>query len=323
LLTGASGFVGSHILDCLRAREIPATVLLRRTSDRRFLEQHLPAIEVREGSITDRASLPSALAGISHVIHCAGCTKAVTRQDYHAINHLGTLNLLEAVGARQEPLERFVHISSLAAAGPSTAGKPRREFDAPEPVSEYGKSKLAAEIEVRNHCQATHVILRPPAVFGPRDREFLPIFKSIRHHLLPRPSATQALSLVFVRDLAEAAVSCLTHPNAPGRTFFISNREIVSGRAMAEEAAVQMARWTIPFPLPTAALWPVCLISELVARLTGRASMLNLQKFAELRAPGWVCDGSLAERELGLSCATGLKRGITETLGWYQQHSWL
>ena len=140
--------------------------------------------------------------------------------------------------------------------GPARRERPAREDDPPQPVSEYGKSKLAGEHEVRNHCRAEYVILRPPAVYGPRDAEFLRLFRAVKNHLLPKPGGAQALSMVFVRDLAEAVVTCLTHPAAAGKTYFVAAREVVTARAMAEEIAAQMKVWTLPLPLPTALLWP-------------------------------------------------------------------
>jgi len=323
LLTGASGFVGSHILDSLRRRGLATALLLRPTSNQRFIASHLPEAELRPGSIGDPESLQQAMAGITHVIHCAGATKAGRVSGFYEVNQAGTRNVVSAVNGQGGQVQRVVHISSLAAAGPALPERPMREEDAPRPVSEYGKSKLAGELEVRNHCRAEYVILRPPAVYGPRDAEFLRLFRAIKHHLLPKLSGGQALSMVFVRDLAEAAVTCLTHPAAAGKTYFVAARQVLTARAMAEEIAAQMNVWTAPLPLPTALLWPICLAQELMTRLTGKANVLSLQKFAELRAPGWVCDPARLERETGCACPTILKRGVAETLTWYRQQNWL
>ena len=323
MLTGASGFVGSHILDSLRARAIPTAILLRATSSGRFIERHLKEVEIRPGSINDPESLREAVAGITHIIHCAGCTKARRISEFFEINQAGTRNLLDALNAQPGRAQRFVHTSSLAAAGPSVPGAAVRESDPPHPVSAYGRSKLAAEEEVRSQCRAEFVILRPPGVYGPRDTEFLRLFQAVNRHILPRPSSAQSLSMVYVKDLAEAAVTCLEHPAAAGKTYFVAAREVTTARLMAEEIASQMKVWTIPFPLPTAMLWPICFSQEIMTRLTGKANVLSLQKFAELRAPGWVCDPSLLEREIGYRCSTTLKPGIAETLNWYRQEGWI
>jgi nucleoside-diphosphate-sugar epimerase len=323
LLTGASGFVGSHILDSLRRRGLDTALLLRPTSNKRFITSHLPDVEVRPGSIGDPESLAQAMAGITHVVHCAGATKAARAAGFYEVNQAGTRNVVSAINGQAGRVQQLVHISSLAAAGPAPRERPAREEDVPQPVSEYGKSKLAGELEVRNHCRTEYVILRPPAVYGPRDAEFLRLFRAVKRHLLPKPGGAQALSMVFVRDLAEAVANCLTHPAAGGKTYFVAAREVVTARTMAEEIAAQMNTWTLPLPLPIALLWPICLAQELASRVTGKPNLLSLQKFAELRAPGWVCDPTRLERETGYACATTLKRGIAETLSWYREHNWL
>ena len=323
LLTGASGFVGSHILDSLRARGLPTALLLRPSSNRQFITSHLADVELRPGSIGDPESLRQAMAGITHVIHCAGATKAGRVSDFYEVNQAGTRNVVSAVSEQQGQVQRFVHISSLAAAGPALREKPAREADMPHPVSEYGTSKLLGEMEVIHHCRSEYVILRPPVVYGPRDAEFLRLFKAVKRHLLPGLGKAQALSLVFVKDLAEAVVACLTHPAAAGKTYFVASREVVTARTMAEEIAAQMEVWTLLLPLPTALLWPICLAREAWSRVSGKPSVLSLQKFAELRAPGWVCDPTLLERETGCACATTLKQGVAETLLWYRQQNWL
>jgi nucleoside-diphosphate-sugar epimerase len=322
LLTGASGFVGSHILDRLRADGIPTALLLRPSSNRRFLQQHLGAVEVRTGSITQPDSLPEAMAGITHVIHCAGCTRALRGSDFDEINHVGTRNVVIALNGSPS-VRRLVHISSLAAAGPATPANPAQESGTPSPISVYGQSKLAGEVEVRSLCRPDFTILRPPAVYGPRDDGFLSMFKAVKFHFLPRTNANQALSVVFVRDLAEIVVKCLDHPGVVGKTYFVANREMVTGRVMAQEIAAQMRHWTFPLPMPAAMLWPVCLFEQMRSRLTGKPSLLSLQKYVELRAPGWVCDAGLLEMEMGCQCPTTLKAGIAETLSWYRQQQWI
>ncbi len=323
LLTGASGFVGSSILDTLRERGLATVVLVRPTSNQRFLQPHLPDVEVRPGSIGDPESLRHALADVTHVIHCAGCTRAVRNSEFHESNHQGTRHVVEAVNSRADSVARLVHISSMAAAGPATPARPAREEDPARPVSEYGRSKLAAEAEVSHQCRVPYTILRPPAVYGPRDVAFLPMFVAVKHHLLPRYGGRQALSLVFARDLAGAVATCLDHPAAAGKTYYVASREITSTRAMAEEIAKQVGHWTLPCPLPVAAAWPICLALEVTARLTGKPALLNLQKLAEIRAPGWVCDSGRLRRELGYECGTTLHQGISETLKWYKQEGWL
>ncbi len=322
LLTGANGFVGSHILDLLCDRGIPTAVLLRPTANPRFIEAHRARLDVRTGSIDDPAGLAAALEGITHVIHCAGCTKALRLSEFDRVNRAGTRHVVDAINQRAGQVERLVHVSSLAAAGPAGPGAPAREDDPPHPVSAYGRSKLAGEWEVWDACRAEHVILRPSAVYGPRDVEFLRLFRAIARHILPRPSR-QPLSFVYVHDVAGAAVACLTHPAAAGRTYHVASPEVLTARAFAAEIAAQMGVWTLPLPLPTAALAPLCWLQDALSLITRRPSVLSRQKYAELRAPGWVCDTTRLRQDLGVVCATPLKQGIAGTLAWYRQQGWL
>jgi nucleoside-diphosphate-sugar epimerase len=324
LLTGASGFVGSHILDSLRARGLETVVLLRATSNTRFILPHLPDLEVRLGSITDPASLRASLADITHVIHCAGATRALRTAHFTEANQVGTRNVVEAIAGAGHCVERLVHLSSLAAVGPALPERPADEEQTPAPVSDYGRSKLAGEQAVAQGCRVPFVILRPPAVYGPRDGEFLRLFKAVKAHLsIHLMGGPRALSLVYARDLAGAVLAALTHPQAPGRTYHVASPDWVAPGRLADEMAAQLGVRTVALPLPVAFLWPVCLFQDGWSRLTRKPSLLGLQKYPEIRAPGWVCNASRLRRELGYVCSTRLDQGIAETLAWYRQEGWL
>ena len=324
LLTGANGFVGSHVLDQLLARKISVIALLRPSSDRKFIAGQLSQIEVRTGGIEQPASLDAALEGVTHVIHCAGATKALNADGFFAVNQLGTRNLVEAVNRRGSQVQRLVHISSLAAAGLATADRPKREVDEPAPVSDYGRSKLAAEREVMERCKVDWTIIRPPAVYGPRDAEFLRLFKAVKLHVLPRfGGGRQQLTLVFVEDLAAAIIAALTHPQAGRKIFFAGSPEVVTAAELARRIAIESGGWTIPLPLPNVVLWLACQWAEIISRLTKKANVLNAQKWAELKAPGWVCDVTRLQAELGWACRTSLREGVLKTRDWYRVQGWL
>jgi nucleoside-diphosphate-sugar epimerase len=324
LLTGASGFVGSHVLDLLVQRGIPTTALLRASSRRRFLEPHLGRVTVVEGAITDPVSLKAALEGISHVIHCAGATKAVHAAELYRVNRDGTKNLVAAVNARGDVIQRFVHISSLAVSGPGTAAAPARESAPPNPVSEYGRSKLAAEREVTTACRVPFVILRPGGVYGPRDREFFPLFQAARNRIVPAfGGGRQELSLVFAADLAAAVLAALAPNVTTGTVCHVASAQVITARQLTDELLRVMGgrAWTLP--LPNAILPPICGLAALAARLSGRASILAHGKRHELTARGWVAEVSALRAELGLDCPTPLADGLRTTLAWYRRENWL
>lgn len=308
------------MLDSLVTAGIPTAVLLRPTSNSRWLEPHLGYVETRSGSISDPTSLDAALKGVTHVIHCAGCTKAASIREFYSVNQTGTANVVSAANAAR--IHRLVQVSSLAAAGPATSERPAKEEDPPHPVSEYGKSKLAGEAAVTSRCEVDYVIVRPPAVYGPRDTGFLPLFRAVRSHVRPRP-ARQPLSFVYAPDLAQVIVACLQRPEASKRTYYAASSEIASGRMMADEIVHQTGQWTVPLPLNPAVFWPICVVNEVWSRCSGKACMLSLQKMAELRAPGWVCDSSRLKKELGITCETNLARGLSQTIRWYRDNRWL
>ncbi len=324
LLTGANGFVGSHILDHLRRHEMVVKILLRRTSETELIAAHLPEVEVHYGSLENGESLRAAMREATHVIHCAGCTKAIKGTQYYRVNQHGTRQIVEAINHPSSQIKRLVFISSLAASRPALPPDDAREIDSPAPVSEYGKSKLAAEHEVRKFCQKEYVILRPCAVYGPRDADFLMLFKAVKARLVPRfGSGRQPFSLIFVKDLAVAATHFLTAPQVAGGIFNIASPEAATARELVAEIARQMHRSPLVIPLPMVLLWLICLGQELLSQVTGQATILSRQKYRELSAPGWTCDPSRARQQGGFTAATSLETGIAETLSWYRQAKWL
>lgn len=324
LLTGASGFIGNRFLAALQERQVPTAILLRPAASQRLLAGPQPYGEVRVGTLGDAASLDRALEGITQVLHCAGKTKALRTEEFHEVNTLGTRNLIEAIRRRGKQVSRFVHLSSLAACGPAIASAPAREDDPPAPVSDYGRSKLAAEQVIARLCPVPYVILRPGGVYGPGDSDFLQLFRMVGAHLIPTfAGGRQPLSLVYVDDLATLAMRCLTTAVGAGRVYHVAHPTVVTAGELAQEIARQMGSWTVPLPLPKAALGLVAAVQDLISRWTKKPGILCRERCCEVRAPGWVCDTSRLRHELGWQCATALPEGIRQTLAWYRAKGWL
>ncbi len=324
LITGANGFVGSHILDRLRERRIPCVLVLRQGSSRHWIARHLPEVDVHTCGLDKVADLVEALAEVTHVVHCAGSTNARSQQGFLQANQATTARLVEAVNCHSDRIRRFIHISSLAATGPSKGGIPALEDGIPHPVSYYGQSKLAGEQEVIRHCKTDFVIFRPAAVYGPRDREFLRLFQAVRNHIRPVfGGGRQPLSLVYVADLVAVIEASLEKPEASRCVVHVAHPQTITAGGLAMEFARAANTWTIPLPLPICALWPVCLLQEFAGRFTAKPGVLNRQKYAELSAEGWVCSTDKLKLGLGLSCSTPLKAGLAETVRWYEEQGWL
>ncbi len=324
LLTGGNGFLGSHVLEELLANGYRMRLLLRETSDTRHIRQHLGRVEVHYGELRDAPSLDGVVGGMEAVVHCAAKTRAVRRRDYYAVNARGTRNLVQACNARGRRLERFVLVSSLSVSGPGTMDRPAREGHRPRPVSHYGRSKMLAERWVRRRLRAPHAILRPAAIYGPRDVDFYTLFKMVRWGLMPLiDGGRQPISLVYVRDAARAVRRALECGAAPGNIYHVAHSEPCSQRQFLEHMAGVMGVDPLRLPVPHVALYPVCLFQEAGARLTGRASMMNLQKIPEYAAPGWVASTAAASEELDFVAGTDLAEGVRLTYEWYAEHGWL
>jgi len=323
-LTGASGFIGSHLLDLLCASRHEVSILLRPTSSTRFILRHLEEVTVHYGSLEDTRRLRTAMSGAEAVIHCAGKTKALRSTEFYRANHRGTRNVVEAANACRDSLRHLVYISSLAVSGPGVVGRPAEESDAPHPVSVYGRSKLLGETAIRQVCLVPWTVLRPAAVYGPRDRDFLPVFQQVKHRLMPLLcGAGRPLNLVYGLDVANAVVCCLAKEQAIGKTYHVAAEPPCSDEELMKEIARQMALRPLRLRVPRPILYSACLMQEAVCKLTGRPNILSRQKMAELLAPGWVCSTEAIHKDLGYTAHIPVREGVARTLEWYRNEGWI
>jgi len=325
LVTGGSGFLGSHVVERLARAGRPVRALVRKSSDTSFLRT-LPNVELAEGAVEDRASVERALDGVTGIVHAAGLVKAKGPEDFMRVNHGGTENLVQAARARGSAIRRFVLGSSLAALRPSDAsGTPVPEDAEPRPVTAYGKSKLAAERAVLAHKdKLSIVILRPPAIYGPRDREILTFFKSIKLGVLPLLGSTQnKLSMIYGSDCAAACVAALDRELVSGSAYHVDDGKVHTLEeliVLAEQAMGKKARFR--FHLPRRLVETAALGSELYGKATNRAVMLTRDKLHELFEQ-WVCDSSRARRDLGFTPEVSFEDGVQRTMAFYREAGWL
>jgi len=324
LLTGGSGFLGSFTAEQLAAGGHAVRALVRPRSDKRVLEK-LPAVEFALGSIEDRVSLTAAVSGVDAIVHVAGIVKARRPEDFFQVNAQGTRNLLDA--AQANGVGRFVYVSSLAAVGPSPDGSPVRDDAEPRPVTQYGRSKLEAERAVLAAKEKLHVtVLRPPLIYGPRDRETLAFFTSIRNGVLPMTGdGRNTLSVIYVKDCAAAIVRALDAKNAPsGRAYFVEDGAVYVWRdALAEIESALGRRAFVRFGMPVGVVKMAAVATQLWGKVTNTAQMLTLDKVNELTQPHWVCSGAGARRDLGWEPRVQWPQGVQEAVKWYRAEGWL
>ena len=323
LVTGASGFVGSHIVQALRAQGIAVRCLVRRTSRLDLLRPSAP--EFAWGDVSEKATLGPALKGVDAVIHCAGLTRARSRSEYFRVNADGCQNLYSACTEIKGQLAKIVHISSLAALGPAIEGKPVNEETVPRPVSDYGASKLAGQriAEARMDRLPISVII-PPPVYGPGDDDFLAFFKLVSRGFAPlvgrRPCT---LSLIYVKDLAGAVLRVLFSARAIGRRYLVSDGCHYDWRDVAGAVGVAVNRRPRYIHLPAWAARIAGMIGDLAATITGKPRLLSSEKVRELLQTSWTCSAQPIYEELGYRAEYPLQRGVKETLAWYRDKGWL
>jgi nucleoside-diphosphate-sugar epimerase len=323
LVTGATGFIGGHLVEALLEKGYSVTCLVRGTSNTRALQKR--PVKLVVGDLNDLEPIREAADAIHTVFHVAGAIKAARRGQYFRINQYGTLKLLETLAEANPHLGRFVHISSLAAAGPSVNGRGLTEEEKPKPVSWYGESKLESEREVLGYAKTFPVtILRPSAVYGPGDRETLLLFRMIKRGCLFAPGRlTRRFSLIHVDDLVAAIIGASQRDIASGEIFFLSRSEVYSWEEIGRSIARALNKRYRQIRFPQWLAETAGMAGDLWAHLVGRPATINSQKVRELLEPSWICDSSKARASLGFCPAIDLETGIEQTVRWYQNQGWL
>jgi nucleoside-diphosphate-sugar epimerase len=318
LVTGATGFIGSNLVKELVKRDYEVTCLTRKTSNLRCLEDL--EVSIVHGDCTDKDSLKRLSADFSYVFHLAGLTKAKKEEDFFLTNGKGTENLLHALSARTKALKRFLYMSSLAAVGPSRNAMPLDETAKPRPVSLYGKSKLEGERVTFNYKDQMPIsIIRPPAVYGPRDRDFFLFFKMVKRGFYPYWGKCY-YSLLYVDDLVRGLIAAAESHEAEGMIYFLSDGRIYSNDDIVFEIIQAMNTKAVRLRIPASVME---LFAKLSERLSQGATIINSDKLREIKHSYWTCNSKKAENELGFIPKVTLKEGIKWTADWYKIQKWL
>lgn len=321
LITGATGFVGGHLVARLAEDGWEIGALVRPTSDALRLEE--VGAELWRGDLGDGEVLRRACAGVDTVFHLAAVTAARDDAAYERANVEGTRSLIEAIAAADPRPRRLVYLSSYAACGPAPTGGMRGTEETPAPLTAYGRTKLAGEEIVRSleGSGVDVVVIRAPAVYGPGDRALLPYFRLIRWRLAPIPEGGEnRLHLLYVEDLARALAGAAE--SSPG-TYAVASPGVHRWSEVVETIASVMDRRPFRLPLPAPIVRLAAGITQAAGSLAGRAVPFNREKAEEMLASAWVCDLTGSEQMLPPEQATPLREGISQTVRWYTRRGWL
>ncbi|MCZ7555066.1 MAG: NAD-dependent epimerase/dehydratase family protein [Bacteroidia bacterium] len=323
-VTGGTGFIGSHLIDRLLEQGHEVRALTRRSSNLRWLEGK--PVKLVEGDVRDASSLQTLLDGADVVYHIAGVVKARDRQGYFDGNVKATQNMLEAAHRFAPGLRRFLYVSSQTAAGPSTSlDRPVREDDTPHPITTYGESKWAAEQLVHEwRDRLPWTIVRPPAVYGPRDTEIYIYFQAISRGLNSIIGFDdKRLSLVHSHDLVRGIMLAAEAGHSVGETYFIASEEFYSWPQVGRITAAALNKRFVTLRLPHMLVYSVAAVAQSVAALQRKAATLNLEKARDITQRYWTCDISKAVKELGYRQEMPIDKGIANTVAWYREQKWL
>ena len=328
LITGASGFIGSFIVEEALKQGFETWAAVRKSSSKEYLQDE--RIHFIELNLSSKAQLIEQLRPhqFDYVVHAAGVTKCLNKADFRRINTEGTKNLVDALLDLQMPLKRFVFLSSLSVFGAIKEQLPYdeiREDDTPKPNTEYGRSKLEAERYIDSiGSRLPYTILRPTGVYGPREKDYFMMAKSIKQHIdFAVGYQRQDITFVYVTDVVQAVFLAL-EKGETGRKYFLSDGQVYQSTTFSDLIHEELGRpWWLRITAPVWVLRIVTFFGEYIGHITGKVTALNNDKYNILRQRNWRCDIEPARRELGFEPKVQLKEGVKTTIQWYKDHKWL
>lgn len=322
LLTGGTGFVGSHLVEKAQKNGDEVYVLVRKSSD----TTHLKSLGIRclEAGMTDTVALENVLTQLTKegikldaVVHCAALTKANDWATFEKVNVTATENFIQLLQKYQPDLPRFIFISSLAAAGPTELGN---EISASHknPITNYGKSKAAAELVVKK-SGIPYTIIRPTAVYGPREKEIFTLFQIINRGFFPLiGSNLQALTFVYVKDLVSIILKAVELPAAQ-KAYFVTDGNVYNKADLGEYIKKYLNKSSVRFTIPLGVVRGLAFVSQTFSK----SAPLNLEKYKELKASSWNCNVKDTFTDFDYKPAYNLDEGVKETVAWYRAENWL
>ena len=331
LVTGASGFIGSFLVEGALERGMQTWAGIRKTSSRKYLQDK--QIRFAELNFGDKQKLKEQLAahkqehdGWDYIVHCAGVTKCLHKEDFDKGNFQATVNFVEALNELDMVPERFIYISSLSIFGPihEEDYAPISERDEAQPNTAYGVSKLKSEKYLQSLTDFPYVIYRPTGVYGPRERDYFLMAQSVKQHVdFAAGFKRQDITFIYVKDLVQA-VYLGVKPEALRRAYFVSDGQVYAISTFSDLIKKELGNpWLVRIKCPLVILKLISIVAEAGAKCLGKTSTLNRDKYNIMKQRNWRCDISPIVKELGFCPEYLLERGVQETIAWYKEEKWL
>lgn len=322
-VTGATGFVGSHLVDLLLEKGFEVSCLKRKTSSIKWLDGK--NVSFIEGDLYSNEALEEAIKDVDYVFHVAGVVKAKNQAGFEKGNNLATKNLIEITAKVNPGIKKFVHVSSLAVCGPNPDNEPLTEDYIPRPITTYGRTKREAEKEVLKFRDKINVaIVRPPAIYGPRDTEVFIYFKTFRGGLNSIIGfKNKYLSLIHVKDLVQGIYLAGVKETRSGEIFFITSDDAYNWDDVGKVTSKVMDKRAIKLRVPHFVVFTVGGITEFVYKFSRSAPTLNIEKCYDITRDGWFASNKKAKEKLGFQPVYSLEEGFRDTYEWYKKEGWI
>lgn len=323
VVTGANGFVGSHLVDLLLANNYKVKCIIRKTSNTRWLDGK--NVEIFNCGLVDKESLKKAFENSNYIFHVAGVVKSKKPAGYFSGNVDTTRILLETALEFKESIKKFIVVSSQTACGPSLNGKPITEEDECKPITTYGRSKLAEEKLALSFKQEFPItICRAPAVYGERDTEILIFFQTFNRGLMTTIGFNKKLvSLIHIKDLVQGFLLAAESEKAAGETYFISSEKYYTWEEVGEVTSRIMTKKPFKVKVPHSIVYTIAAFAQFFSLASSKAATLNIEKARDITQAAWICDTSKAVRELNYHQNISLEEGIKLTVDWYKKMKWI
>ena len=331
LITGASGFIGSFIVQEALKRRFGVWAGIRASSSKKYLKER--KIHFLELDFAHPNELRAQLSGhkgtynkFDYIVHCAGVTKCAYKNDFDRVNYLQTKYFVDTLRELNMIPKQFIYISTLSVFGPIREKDytPIREEDTPAPNTAYGLSKLKAELYIQSLPGFPYVIYRPTGVYGPREADYFLMAKSIRQHTdFSVGYKRQDLTFVYVKDIVQAIFLGI-EKEVSRRAYFLADGKVYKSRAFSDLIQKELGSpFVIHIKCPLIVLKVVSLLAEFIATRSGKSSTLNSDKYKIMKQRNWQCDITPAVKELGYAPEYDLEKGVKETIAWYKNEGWL